>query len=138
MTGELKDASPWCTEIRLITERADSLIANWDKVNCYSYEYNYLTWWYLKRSAQYYNYSSSSGYRLEQTEKLKDTYEEVNELLTQNKEDIHSYFITHKYTIYNPLFKMRVPITDYLYFDKDMQLLRKADSDIDIKGLLGE
>ena len=28
MRGELKDASDWCTEIRIITEKADSIIAN--------------------------------------------------------------------------------------------------------------
>jgi hypothetical protein len=50
MHGELKDASPWCTKIRIMTEKADSLMNVWNDVTTDSYEYNHLIAFYLQRN----------------------------------------------------------------------------------------
>ena len=92
MEGDLKDKSEWCTTIRLITNRADSLLNNWDEVDKYSYELNYLTWWDNDRAAQFYRYDDRlrneiSGLK-EYVLKNQSNYSQFNDLRGNNDRKI--------------------------------------------------
>lgn len=124
MSGELKDASEWCTEIRIITEKADSLIENWDKVTKYSYDYNYLYWWYMKRAAEFYQFeydlSSDINSSFHSVEKGKDKFKELNSILNSPKDSVCGYTVLHKYSINNPITSSKTNISNKVYFDSNM------------------
>lgn len=125
MSGELKDASEWCTEIRIITERADSIIAAWDKVNKYSYDYNYLFWWYMRRTAEFYDFDYKLSSDINQTYDMiienKEKFDLYNSLVNSSKDSIVEYVVSHEYSIYNPLIKSKVEQVDNVYFDSNMR-----------------
>lgn len=125
MSGELKDASEWCTEIRIITERADSIIAVWDKVNKYSYDYNYLFWWYMRRTAEFYDFDYKLSSDINQTYdriiENKEKFDLYNSLVNSSKDSIVEYVVSHEYSIYNPLIKSKVEQVDKVYFDSNMR-----------------
>lgn len=125
MRGELKDASDWCTEIRIITEKADSIIANWNKVDRFSYDFNYLSWWYTKRSAEFYEFdyklTSDIDKAFRMVQESKNDFEQYEKIKNSPKDSVIDYVISHTYSIYNPLIKSKIEQTDYVYFDYDMR-----------------
>lgn len=128
MHGKLKDASEWCTEIREITEKSDSIISVWDKVTKYSYDYNYLHWWYLRRAAEYYEYDYELRSNINQAFDLvvqsKKQFEDINKLLSFNPQDKYGYIVIHKYSIHNPFVNNRIEIVNKVYLDNDMNYIK--------------
>ena len=125
MRGELKDASDWCTEIRIITEKADSIIANWNKVDRFSYDFNYLSWWYTKRSAEFYEFdyklTSDIDKAFRMVQESKNDFEQYEKIKNSPKDSVIDYVISHTYSIYNPLIKSKIEQTDHVYFDSNMK-----------------
>jgi len=125
MRGELKDASDWCTEIRIITEKADSIIANWDKVDRFSYDFNYLTWWYMKRTAEFYEFdyklASDIDKAFNMIQESKNDFEQYEIIKNSPKDSVIDYVVLHTYSIYNPLIKSKIEQTDHVYFDSNMR-----------------
>lgn len=128
MRGRLKDASDWCTEIRIITEKADSLISNWDKVDKYSYDYNYLYWWYQKRASEYnmydYDLAEQINTAFNIVKESKEKFEQLSSLKGKPKNEIFSYVVTHTYSIFNPLIEKKITQTDNVYLDENMNLIK--------------
>lgn len=133
MKGDLKDASPWCTELRIITEKADSLIENYDKITNFSYDYNYLYWWYQKRRAQYYNFNYELKSNIENIFKhvieAEDNFKLLDSLQTSNKDDVWEYVILHDYSIHNPLFDKKVELSHNVYLNKNYDFKRYKSND---------
>lgn len=132
LRGKLKDAFPWYTEIREITETADSLLANWDKVDQYSYEFNRTLVWYSIRMFQFYNRNDENitvgKYLLDEIITNKSLFTERDSLLKLNaRENIYKIKVRHKYSILNPLFNKRLELKSLTYFDKDGKLLETED-----------
>lgn len=123
MNGELKDASEWCTLIRKVTEKADSLIDVWSTVNKYNYDYLWLITWYGDRSEQYYGEDDSwdmSGL----VESHKEDLVELARLSVANPDSIIGYDVEHRYTIKNPLFNnIEVNINEKVFFDTDLNII---------------
>lgn len=131
MTGKLKDASEWCTEIRIVTEKADSLIQNWDKVSDYSYEYYYLRWWYLNRMVNFYKSSFDYSYRskvekaFKSVAKLKPSFAEYNRLKELPQDSIVYITCSHTYSIFNPMLDKRISSRNKVYLDKNLNYIKK-------------
>ncbi len=128
MRGDLKDASDWCTEIRVITEKADSLINNWNKVDRYSYDYNYLYWWYQKRSADFnmydYDLAGQINTAFNIVKESKEKFDLLSSLLDKPKDDVYFYVVSHTYSIVNPLIKKKITQTDNVYFDANYNYVK--------------
>ena len=121
MRGGLKDASPWCTKIRIVTEKADSLMNVWPQVTSDSYDYNYLTAFYLQRMCQFYgmNEQYETAAILEKIEASKKDFDELAIFAQRNPSEIQSFKVEHEYSIYNPLAGKRIDLKDVVSFDKD-------------------
>jgi hypothetical protein len=139
MRGNLKDASDWCTEIRVITEKADSLISNWNKVDRYSYDYNYLYWWYQKRSADFnmydYDLAGQINTAFNIIKESKEKFNLLSSLLDKPKDDVYFYVVSHTYSIINPLIKKKITQTDNVYFDANHNYV-KYESDTNFNDIL--
>jgi hypothetical protein len=130
MRGELKDASEWCTLLRINTEKADFLLQNWDQVTATSYEYIYLTLWYGIRKARFVGseqIESSFNEILENVVANKDEYKLINKIQNSPKDSILYFSVLHKYSIFNPLVDKRVDLTDSLIIAPNMEILKKED-----------
>lgn len=125
MRGELKDASDWCTEIRKITERADSLIDNWEKVDRFSYDYNYLNWWYTKRQSEFYQFdyklSSNIDEIFDMIQNSRSMFDLYNKLKYSPKDSIVNYVVSHTYSIFNPMVNSNIEKNDWVYFDSNLK-----------------
>lgn len=126
MRGDLKDASPWCTEIRLVTEKADSILANWstastswDAIRTYSF--------YVFRRSQYFdseNYPES--WRVEAMEYIdgyKPIYEELMSLNAAPLDSALYITLLHTYSLYNPTFGKRIQFVDSVAMDFDYNVI---------------
>ena len=102
MRGELKDASEWCTELRLITERADKVLANFDSVKLYDYEYQYLSAWYNSR---FWNFcgNTKQEHRCEEWRKFIQDHAHIFNNTDNISDDVKqtplNYIIRHDYSI---------------------------------------
>lgn len=124
MTGELKDASEWCTLIREITEKADSLIAVWPTVKEYNYDYLWLLTWYIGRSENYFE-GDDSWEMNKIVESHKEDLMEIERLSAYSPDSIIGYDVIHKYAIKNPLlYNMEVNIKENVFFDTDLNIVR--------------
>jgi len=121
MRGELKDASPWCTKIRIVTEKADSLMNVWPQVTSDSYEYNYLIAFYLQRMCQYYGMKEQYEAEaiLEKIEASKKEFDELAVFAKRNPSEVQSFKVEHEYSIYNPIVRKRIDFKDVVSFGKD-------------------
>lgn len=126
MRGELKDASGWCTELRQVTETADSVIANWATAKD-SWEAKRLYIWYLTRSMQYYdNNKYNEDWRLEilkQTDDTKDAFSQLRVFNSAPQDSALYMTILHTYSLLNPLLKKDVVLTDSVAMDFDYNVL---------------
>lgn len=133
MTGKLKDASPWCTEIREITECADSIIKNWNNIDKYSYDYNRLYWWYLKRADSYFKFDYTLSAQIADMYNTvinsKDKFILLDSLKKLPSNELHEIKILHSYSIYNPLLQQRINLNEMAFFDKNGKLLRVENKD---------
>lgn len=131
MRGKLKDASAWCTEIRVITETADSLIANWDKVSIYDYEYVYLNFWYSHRLFSFYDMDNKHEAKeyLDEIISLKDAFLKYKELSKMPKNEVLYYNVEYKYSFFNPLLDCEVFISNIARFTPDWILIDMESSD---------
>ncbi len=127
MRGDLKDATSYHTELREATEMADSLMEHWDDVTIYSWEYNYVLWRYYKKvfeDSRLDEYREASTATLDYIKNNKDKFDLLNGLLPdRDSGKVYRYVVHHRYSIFNPLFNTRVPMTDRVYFDEDMNYL---------------
>lgn len=127
MRGELKDASPWCTEIREVTELADSLIAVWENVNPEDYEYNYFEAWYVARGAHYFGLADAE--RLEVFRDVvkanKKDFLLLLRLSTSDQNNVYCYKVMHEYSIDNPIFENgeRIIMRDIVSIDSDLNVV---------------
>lgn len=140
LRGKLKDASPWCTEIREITETADSLLVNWNKVDQYSYEFNRTLVWYSIRMSQFYNLKEENitvgKYLLDKIITNKGLFTERDSLSKlNNRESIYKIRFHHKYSIFNPLVNKKLELNQLAYFDKNGKLL-ETESENNISDLI--
>lgn len=122
MHGELRDASEWCTTIREVTEKADSLIAIWPTVRKYNYDYLWLITWYGDRENQYYQRDDSwSMSQLVEDNKAKLI--ELSKLAEAPNDSIIGYEILHNYTIKNPILNnTEVNIQRKVFVDKNLNI----------------
>lgn len=128
MRGEYKDASPWCTELREVTETADSLLANWeDSKNSWDAKRAYL--FYLTRSSQFYdNATYPESWRqsiLLEMDNSKPLYDELQSI--NNAPSDSSLYITllHTYSLENPKLKKRLELTDSVAMDLQFNIIGK-------------
>lgn len=127
MRGRLKDKSEWLTEIRTITERADAILASFDNVKKYNYEYQYLSAWYNARFYNFYGYEQTE----QQYKELRKFIEENAELFANSEEldDVTSltpyqYKIAHKYSVVNPFGGgARIDLEDEITLNANFELV---------------
>lgn len=123
MRGEYKDASEWCTELRVVTEKADSLLAAWPTVKKYNYDYLWLIAWYGDRKEQYYGIDDSWSMH-PTVEEQKAALNEMAGLQTAQSDSIVGYDVVHKYSIVNPLLNnATVNISQKVRFDRNLNIL---------------
>lgn len=134
MRGSLKDASPWCTEIRQITEKADSIIKNWEQVTTYDYDYMYLNIWYLNRQQHFYHtqYESTTSAVLEELPKHKATIDSYKELLQKPGDEILYFKVLYVYSFYNTLIKHKVRVTQNATLSPDWKLINMVNADVQV------
>lgn len=117
MRGSLKDASPFYTELREVTEMADSLIGVWDSVDVYTYGYNYVRLWQMKRVLSYlHRHEYEVDELFDKVKKDKPLYEELSLLRKQSAANIFEYRVEHQYSIFNPLFNKRIEMSNLVTF----------------------
>lgn len=134
MRGSLKDASPWCTEIRVITEKADSLIANWDNVSKYSYDYQYLCAYYTDRAASFYGVSEVDI--IDFFKENKDAFIFMESSHKMPKDSIVGYNVIHKYSVHNPVLDKRIELKDSVNMDGSFKIKKITDK-TNVFSLLG-
>lgn len=123
MSGELKDASEWCTLLRINTEKADSLISNWDSLPEYSYDMLYLIGWYTDRSNNYYN-SDNSWEFSSFIEELKPVFDKYNSIQNLPKDSVMNYRVNYQYTFTNSLLNnIKVKVHNIAVFDPSLNLI---------------
>lgn len=129
MRGNLKDASPWCTELRIITEKADSLIENWDKVSSYDYDYMYLNLWYINRAQKFYDteYQYMMNTFLEEFPSHKSLTEELKELSNKGDDEVLFYVANYIYSFYNPFVQSRVRVSKNVTLSPNMEIIQMKD-----------
>ena len=134
MRGSLKDASPWCTEIRQITEKADSLIKNWEKVSPYDYEYMYLNIWYLNRQQKFYQtqYENTTRVLLKELPKHKVAAENYKKLLQKPSDEILYYKVLYVYSFYNPIVENKVRVSKNATLSPDWKLINMTDAGFEV------
>lgn len=133
MTGELKDASEWCTLLRVNTEKADSLIANWDSLPKYSYDMLYLIGWYADRSNNYY-YSDNDWELSSLIEELKPVFDKYDSIKGLPKDSVLNYLVNYEYTFTNPLLdNAKVRVHNIAEFDPSLNIIsvESIDSSFD-------
>ena len=128
MRGRLKDASPWCTELRQVTEKADSLIANWDDVSQYDYDYIYLVTWYINRARQFYNNDSSTGALLQKLPEFKDELDERKELLSKPEDDVLFYRVRYTYSFFNDILGQRIGLSRTASVTSDLEVIDLSEA----------
>ena len=108
--------------------KADSLINNWNKVDRYSYDYNYLYWWYQKRSADFnmydYDLAGQINTAFNIVKESKEKFDLLSSLLDKPKDDVYFYVVSHTYSIVNPLIKKKITQTDNVYFDANYNYVK--------------
>lgn len=125
--GKLRDASPWLTELRLTTEKADSLIADFDNVRLYNYDYQYCMAWYKRHYYYFYGSDVEIFKRLEKAYADLLTFIKKNELLFTNgdilfeglNDEVYRYEVLHSYSTVNKLLDKKMQHLDVVYFDAD-------------------
>ncbi len=133
MRGEYRDVTEWTKEVRLVTERADSLLACWDRVTRYSYDYNYLYWWYQERRAYFYDkygelaYTAYARHNLGVMEEARDRFAELDSLLALDGDAVFRYVVLHRFSIYNPLFQTRIELEDRVYLNDRLEYVGCGD-----------
>lgn len=134
MRGNLKDASPWCTELRVVTEKADSLIANWDKVSSYDYEYMYLNIWYINRAQKFYDteYQYATRTFLEELPSHKSSAEELKELSNKRDDEVLNYVANYVYSFYNSFVQSKVRVSTNVTLSPDLEIIKIEDEDFDV------
>lgn len=135
MRGELKDASPWCTEIREITEKADSILKNWDNVNVYDYDYVFVNLWYLRRHAGFYgNYEYKYAFNslLNTLPNYKKDFEYYKELSSLPKNNILYYNIEYVYSYLNTLINNRIKVICNVKITPNMEIIEFDTNDFDV------
>ena len=128
MEGQYKDASPYCAELRVNTLIRDSILAHWDMVKKYDYEYMHQTWLGLQRLFGFtYNNSGEAYYAatqvVDQMPQIKELSEFYNEYKARNQEEIFGYRILHDYTEYNPLMNGRIKVSEIVIVDPEYNIL---------------
>lgn len=123
MTGELKDASEWCTLLRVNTEKADSLIAIWESLPEYSYDMLYLIGWYADRANNYYN-NDNSWELSSLIQELKPVFDKYNSIKDLPQDSIVNYCVDYEYIFTNPLLNnTKVKFHNLAMFDPSLNLI---------------
>lgn len=115
MQGSLKDASEWCTELRVRTEKADSILDIWDKLDkSYSWDLANFVAWAKVRRVQFYGNHGHDWYEktIKEIAAYEPHYKELASLENAPADSIIYYVVKHKYSLYNPAFKNRFDFTD--------------------------
>ena len=125
MTGELKDASEWCTEIRERTEYADSVLSNWDSIDKTDWKFISAIGWYNLRAQQFYYNNSNEWLSLSvaEMEENKPTYIEYISLKDAPMDSVIYLAVEHKYKIYNPIVKDNVELCDSVTITTDNKIV---------------
>lgn len=127
MRGELKDASPWCTEIREVTELADSLISVWDNVKAEDYEYNCFEAWYLARGAHYFGWADAAKWDAfsDMVKAGRNDFALLRRLSEAVPSGVHGYRVKHEYSVANPIVENgdRLIMRDVVTMDKDYNIV---------------
>jgi len=127
MRGSLKDASEWCTEIREITELADSLIAVYDKVSGDDWAYNRFQAWYLARGAKYFGWSDADKWKEYSLAVKNDKkgFELLKKVAAADPNGVYGYRVIHDYTVKNPILENgdRIIMQDAVTVDKDWNVV---------------
>lgn len=133
LRGKLKDASPWCTEIRLITEKADSLLNNWDKVSPYDYDYMYLNIWYLNRALHFYGTPSRYAIEalLEDLPNHKKAADQYKALSSTPKNWIVYYKVKYVYSFFNPIIKTNVRVSRIATYSGKMNFVEMDEGEFE-------
>lgn len=113
MQGKYKDASPSCTDLRVITLIRDSIIEHWDEIKKYDYEYLHQTWLGLQRLFGFTENNSGEAYEaaskvVEQMPNIKILSDFYKEYSTKCPDDIFAYRFIYHYSIFDPLMNGRV------------------------------
>lgn len=127
MNGRLKDASPWCTEIRVVTETADSIIASWNNDTPHTWDAMRTYMFYLTRRSQYYDSDRyDEDWRksiMEEVDGLKPLFDELQALKSAPADSLLYFNVLHKYSVVNPLFDKRFEFTDSVAVDFNNNVL---------------
>ena len=126
MYGKLKDASPFCTELRKVTEKADSLLKVISTVKKFNYDYQYCNAWYNKRYWHFYgNYEYEEIYDrlLSFIKENPDYFQNTDNLFEGFETDIYQLKVKHSYSMLSPLTGLRVNLSDEILVDKDYNIL---------------
>lgn len=130
MTGDLKDASEWCTEIRLRTEFADSVLANWGTLKKDDWHFLSSIVWYTLREEQYYNSQSKDWLdaKIADFDSMREDYEEFISLSNSPIDSVLYYSIDHKYSIVSPILNKRIELRDSVVITPDMKILYRVNN----------
>lgn len=128
MQGELKDASPYCTELRINTLKRDSIIEHWNEIKKYDYEYIYQTWLGIQRLYGFTYNNSGAEYQsatsiVETMPKVKELSEFYNEYKEKDPNTIFGYRYLHCYSIDEPLLNGRIKMNDIVIVDADYNII---------------
>lgn len=139
MTGELKDASEWCTEIRERTEYADSVLANWDSVDKTDWKFISAIGWYNLRAHQFYENNDIEWLSLsvERMEEDKPAYIEYIALKNAPMDSVVYLAVEHKYKVYNPIVKDKIELCDLVTITPDYKIVSR-ESKTDFIELVGK
>ena len=121
MTGDLKDASEWCTLLRVNTEKADSLISNWDNLPKYNYELAFLTAWYLDRKMDF--LGDHSWEMRKSIENSKDGFEKYHRYKDSPADSIIAYIVYYESSFFNPILKTKVKDKSMAMFNSEYELM---------------
>lgn len=131
MYGDLKDASEWTYLLRINTEKADSIIKEWDNLGEYNYDVAYLVGWYQDRREGYYSNHSNNWDRSEAVANSKEGFEKYHKYKNAPQDSILNYMVTYTESFFNPIFNTEVKSKRMALFDKDFNILENETIGID-------
>lgn len=130
MHGNLKDASPWCTELRVRTELSDSLLKHWDMIDHSGWDVVEAIYWYMIRHEQFFDNLDEEWmtHMLKNfNEKYEARYKAYKQLQEAPADSVAYYAVEHRYSFYNPLVKKRLNFIDSVRMSSEFNILEVID-----------